>query len=140
MKPFPLLLLLFITACGAKSSSVKYGKTTVADLIQEKGEPTKKEAIPIKGSSVLYFNDKESYQIKDDIVTNGFITPQKEERSLLYWKHHFKDCQTILKKLPRKADSHGPLEYELACPEEGRSIIYSEGSEFISRIVEYESK
>jgi hypothetical protein len=140
MRPFLLFGLILLTACGAKSSSVKYGKTTVSDLIKEKGEPLSEEAIPVKEGKVLHFADGDKYQISGEIVTSGFIDPKTHQRTLLFWKHQFKSCHTILKKLPSQSKNHELPEFELACPEEGKSVIYTEGSEFVSRIVEYESK
>lgn len=139
MKPFLFLLLLVVAACGARHSSVNYGKTTVAALIAEKGEPIKEQPVPTKDNKVLIYDGNEKYQVKDDIVTHGFKDPKGNEKTVLYWKHKFKDCDSVTKKI-KEGKGHDFAEYELSCPSEGTSVIYTEGSEFISRVVEYEKK
>lgn len=139
MKSIFYLTLLVIAACGAKNSSVDYGQTTVANLIAEKGEPLKEDSVPVADNKVLVYPDNEKYQVKGDIVTHGFKEPKGEGKTLLYWKHAFKDCETVTKKLA-EPKGHERAEYELACPSEGKSVIYSEGSEFISRVIEYAKK
>lgn len=139
MKSYISLMLLALAACGAKETSIDYGSTTVANLIAEKGEPLKEESVPVAGNKMLIYPDNEKYQVQGDIVNYGFKSPKGEKISLLYWHHHFKDCQTSLKKISERKE-HEPAEFELACPSEGKSVIYSEGSEFISRVIEYAKK
>ena len=140
MRPFLFLILMGIAACGVKHSSVEYGKTTKANLVQEKGEPLTEEVIPIKDGKVLLYPGNEKYQLQGDVVTSGFKTPQGDQKTLIYWKHEFKDCLIRNRKINRDQTSHEMPEWELACDEQGISVIYTEGSEFISRIVEYEKK
>lgn len=140
MRPFYFLLLLIVAACGVKHSSVDYGKTTVADLIQEKGSPLKEEAIPVKEGKILHYSPDEKYQVKGDVVTNGFKAPRGDQKTLIYWKHQFRECQTRHQKLSTKTTGHELPEFELACDEQGISVVYTEGSEFVSRINEYEKK
>jgi hypothetical protein len=140
MRPFLFLLLLGIAACGVKHSTFEYGKTTVAHLVQEKGQPLTEEIIPVKEGKVLHYSDDEKYQIKGDIVTSAFKTPKGDQKTLIYWKHEFKNCQTRNQKLPRNETTHEMPEWELACDEQGLRVIYTEGSEFVSRIVEYEKQ
>lgn len=133
LRPFLFLALIFLAACGEKSTSINYGKTTVLGLIKEKGEPLREEKIPPAEGKLLHYPGDEKYQAQGDVITTGFKAPKGDGKTLLYWKHHFKDCQTIVRKISKE-------EMELACPAEGTSIIYTEGSEFISRVVEYEKK
>lgn len=140
MKLFLLLFLLALAACGARQSSrVDYGKTTVQALIAEKGEPLEEKSVPVKDGRVLLYEDNEKYQVKNDVVTHGFADPKGNEKSVLYWKHKFKECDTTLKKISQ-TKGHEIPEYELACPSEGTSVIYSEGSEFVTRVIQYEKK
>ncbi len=126
MRSFLFLTMLFVlNSCGQKHLSVKYGKTTKAALISMQGPPLKEE------DSVLYYPDDLRYQVESNIVTTGFRTPHEEEKELLYWQRKFKECETYEKKI-------SPEERELGCPKAGISIVYVCGSEFISRIVEYE--
>lgn len=137
MKPFLYLSLLVIAACGVKhTSSVDYGKTTKADLVAEKGEPVAEKTIPVKGGEILEYQDNEKFQIKNDLVTHGFKNPKGDEKNLLFWKHKFKDCDTVIRKISEK-NGHVLPEYELKCQSEGITVIYSEGSEFVSRLVEH---
>lgn len=140
MRPFIFLVLPVLFACGVKRSSIEYGKTSVAALIQAKGQPAKQEAIPVKDSKVLHYSPDEKYQSKGDIITNAFKGPKGDQKSLIYWKHKFKDCDTKVIKLGPETKGHELPEYEMSCDEQGMSVIFVEGSEFISRIVEYEKK
>lgn len=139
MKSVLIILFFVVAGCGVKRSSVHYGKTTVADLISEKGEPLEEKALPVKDAKILLFQENEKFQTKDSIVTHGFKDPKGDEKSIIFWKHKFRDCETKEQKIG-KVKGHELAEYELSCPAEGTSVIYTEGSEFVSRIVEYEKK
>jgi hypothetical protein len=134
-----LVLLLTISACGVKRSPVDYGKTTVSDLIAKKGEPLEEKAIPVKDGKILVYPDNEKFQAKGDIVTHGFLTPVGDEKNLIYWKHQFKDCNPRIVKIS-EAKGHSPAEQSLVCDEFGLTVIYTEGSDSVSRIVEHEKK
>lgn len=139
MKSFFYLFFLVLAACGVKHSSVDYGKTTVSDLVATKGEPLEEKAIPVEKGKMLLYGDNEKYQVKNEIVTHGFKDPKGDERTVLYWKHKFRDCDTITKKIS-VAKGHELPEYELKCPALGQTVIYTEGSDFVSRIIEHEKK
>jgi len=139
MKPIFYLILLTAAACGVKHSSVDYGKTTVSDLKAAKGEPIKEMSIPVKAGKVLQYEGNEKYQVKGDIVTHGFKDPKGDEKTLIFWKHKFKDCETQSRKIS-ESKGHELPEYELKCPSEGLTVIYTEGSEFVSRVIEHEKK
>lgn len=142
MKSFSFLIFLSLAACGVKNSSIDYGKTTVSDLMANKGAPIKEEVVPsasVNDSKVLVYEGNEKFQVKNDIVTHGFKDPKGDEKTILYWKHKFKDCITSTRKIS-EASGHIPAEYELKCPEEGITVIYTDGSEFVSRVIEHEKK
>ncbi|MFA5584605.1 MAG: hypothetical protein WDA09_10365 [Bacteriovoracaceae bacterium] len=132
--------LVMITSCGAQKSGPNYGKTTVKELLTEKGEPTKEELIPVEDSKVLHFDGGEKYQVKNDIVTNGYLNPSKEERNLIYWKHAFKDCDVVTQKLTEKQVGHERPEYLMKCDALGKGVVYTEDSDIVLRVVEYEAK
>lgn len=89
---------------------------------------------------ILRFENNEKYQLIGDIVTDKFRSPDDAEAALLYWKHKFKNCDSFTRKVSTYSlDQKLPV-YELACPSQGISVTYSEGSTFISRINEYEKK
>lgn len=136
-----LLCLLLAVSCGApRSSTFKYGQTTRAEVIGQKGEPVSEETLPVADGKMMVYPDDEKYQLKGEIVVNAFKSPKGDEKLLLYWKHRFKDCQTIVKKLAHDIRLHTPPEYELSCPAEGVSVVYTEGSDSVTRVVEYEKQ
>lgn len=140
MRSILLLSLLLTVSCGAKkSSSFKYGSTHRSELVALKGEPEREEDVPAGGKMLIYAGD-EKFQLKDDVVVNSFKNPEGDEKLLLFWKHKFKDCNTVRTELKRIKGAHTPPEIELSCPEQGLSVIYTEGSDVISRVVEYEKK
>lgn len=132
MRPFLFIALLILSSCGLRTSVVDYGKTSVSALIEEKGPPQSVEILPVKNSTMLIY-EHEKYQAQAQIVTAGFRNPIGAQKTLLYWKHQFKKCETQT----RKSNND---EFEFACPAEGITVIYADGSEFISRVVEYEKK
>src|SRR5688500_7729082 len=113
MRPFLFLGLLVFVACGGQRSSFDYGKATVSDLIQQKGRPLREESIPVRDGKVLVFEENEKYQVNGDVVTHAFKDPQGDEKTVLYWKHHFRECETQLKKLPSNHGAHTLPEWEL---------------------------
>ena len=139
MKPILYLLLLSAAACGVKHSSVDYGKTTASDLIATRGEPLEEKKIPITNGKVFLYEDNQQFQIKNDVVTHGFKDPKGDQKTILYWKHQFRECDTTTRQIS-SIKGHELPEYELKCPAQGITVIYTEGSEFVSRIIEHEKK
>jgi hypothetical protein len=138
MRAYFILFFILMSSCGQKNTSVKMGVTTRAELVAVKGEPLKEDKIPVKDGQVMVYENDEKYQLKGDVVVSSFKAPQGDEQLLIFWKHKFKDCLTISKDLDKIPGSHTPGEIELACPESGISVIYTQGSDLISRVVEYE--
>jgi hypothetical protein len=131
---------LVLSSCGTKSSPVKMGVTTRSELVAIKGEPLREDSIPVKDGELLVFSDEEKFQLRGDVVIHSFRNPKGDESLLIFWKHKFKDCLTTVKKISPFEKSHTSPEIEYACPDQGQSVIYSEGSDSISRILEYEKK
>lgn len=140
MRSSIILALLLLSACGAKKSTFVMGQTTRSDLVAVKGEPLKEEVIPVEGGKVMIYDNNEKYQLKNDVVVNSYKDPSKEQSLLIFWKHEFKECLTTLKKLPEAPMAHTPPEWELSCPEQGVGVVYLEGSDIISRVVENAKK
>lgn len=141
MKLFLFVPLLLAVSCGVKKkSSYDYGKTTKADLIATEGEPIKEEKIPIDNGVVLHYADNVKYQIDGDVVSAGFKDPKGDQKTVLYWKHRFKDCATRVSQLSESAGSHIAPKVEMACDEEGIKVIYAKDSPFVTRVIEYAKK
>ncbi len=134
---FYLCLLVLVAACGQKQHSFDYGKTTVTELTAQLGEPLEEKEIPVEDSKILVFEGNEKYQVKNNVVTNGFRDPKGNEKTLLYWKHKFGSCETVTNTISTRK-GHDPAQLELKCPSEGLSVIYIEDSGYISRVVEHE--
>lgn len=117
------------------------GQTTRADVVAEKGDPLSEEIIPVKDGSIMKYSNDEKIQLKGEVVTNRFTNPSGDEKLVMWWKHKFKSCSFLKSStLPSDPKAHTSKEIEMACPEEGLSVIYTEGSDTISRVVEYEKK
>ena len=108
---------------------------SVAQLVQEKGQPLKEESIPVQDGKVLHYAHDEKFQVKGEIVTNSFRNPKSDEASLLYWKNAFRDCETTEKILRPKGA--GPAELEFRCQSQGISVVHAEGSDVVTRVLEY---
>jgi hypothetical protein len=136
MKTVLYFFLFIFSACGVKHKPVHYGETSKGDLIALKGEPLEEKTLPSKNSLMLIYPENEKYQLQDNVVTYGLKDPKGDQIFLIFWKHKFKDCLTTLTKLPPQG--HLPSEIQFSCPEQGLTVVYSEGSEFITRILEHE--
>lgn len=136
-----LLSLLVLASCGGTRTSFEMGKTTRSDVVAKKGQPDQEIALPMEDSSMMiYEKTDEKFQLKGDVVTNAFKNPVDDEKLLIHWRHKFKDCAVTKTTLPKQPNSHTPPEVELACPEQGLSVIYTDGSDAVSRVVEYAKK
>jgi hypothetical protein len=135
-----ILSMLILAACGVKKSSYQIGKTTRAEIIAEKGDSIREDETPMKDTIVSVYPDDEKYQFKNDVLVNTFKNPQGDEKQLTFWIHKFKECEPISKTLPHDPAAHTPPEIEMSCPSEGVSIIYTQGSGIVTRVVEYEAK
>lgn len=135
---FLIIFSLFICSCAQElDKEISYGKTTRDRLIQFKGKPLKIEKVPDFEAEVLHFDKDEKFQVAQSVVTHGFRNPMGDEVIVLFWLHKFKNCNSIKERINEPIGDQKP-EYRLTCPEEGISVIYTEGSEFVSRIVEHE--
>lgn len=130
------LLLLTAVSCAEQVRSVQFGKTSKRELQAQMGEPIKVEN-PLPQVEVLSFEGDSKYQIQDDIVTAGFRNPNEEEKSLLYWRHAFRDCQTTFTELSKPKDSHLHAEKQLSCIELGLSVIYDPNVDQVTRVVDH---
>src|SRR5690606_16835385 len=117
-----------------------YGKTTVQELLSLKGESIKEVFIRVYDSKVLHFENNEKYQVKDDIVINGYLNTVHEQKSINYWKHAFKDCDVVIQKITEKVNGHEPPEYLMKCDAMGVGVVYVQDSDIVLRVVEYEAK
>jgi hypothetical protein len=136
MKPIIYLSLLAFAACGVRRTSVDFGKTTSAQLIAEKGEPTKITDAPIQDTKIYQYPENEKFQLKDDVVTHGLKDPIGDEVNVIFWKHKFKDCATVTRKISDQT-GHLPPQYEMKCDSQGVSVIYTQGSDYVSRVIQY---
>lgn len=127
----PLLLLVLFIACSEKRS-IRLGVSTKSDVIQLRGEPTQTDAIPT--GEILTYKNNEKFQITGEKVSGVFRDPIGDEKNVLFWRHAFRDCDTVERKL---SDEPVP-EIELACGRTGTSVIFVKGSGTILRISEYE--
>jgi hypothetical protein len=135
-----LTFLILLTACGEKRQTVKYGVTTKADLVFEKGAPSEENPASLSDATLLSYANGEKYQIQNDIVTFGLKNPKGDERLIIFWKHKFRDCLSTLKQINHQDNSHAAKEFQLSCDEQGLAVTYLEGSDFVQRLIEYEKK
>lgn len=128
----PYLVLILLISCGEKKS-IEFGKTTKAALVESKGEPIREEEIP--SGEILTFEKNEKIQVNNGVVTTQFRNPEGDERTVLFWKHKFRECLTTEKEITEEAMP----EMEFACPAEGTSIIYLRGTGKVLRVSKYEA-
>jgi hypothetical protein len=132
IRPFFLIFFLF-TSCGGEVPSIDYGKTTLKHLIQQKGEPLKSAEVPVSKGRIHHYPNDLKFQTTGETIIVGFRKPLDTEKTLIYWKHLFRDCPTKIKKISAQ-------ERELSCEQRGLSVVYSLGSEYVARVIEYEKK
>jgi len=130
-------LLLFITSCSFGTKPLQFGQSTKADIVSNQGQPQKTELIK-SNLEILVFENDQKYQLTDDVLTHYWRNPEGEEKFLSFWKKKFENCLT--EKITIEDQRHVAGLYELKCQEMGLSVIYSEGNDFIERVVEYEAR
>lgn len=138
MKLQIIFFTLTLASCGANKVEPIYGKTTTLELNKMMGAPVKEETIPVKSSKVFHYANGDKYQIKENVVSNGFLIPQKDEKALIYWKHAFKDCETTTEVLTKKKQGHEASELLMKCDSLGVGVVYREHANFITKIIKYE--
>lgn len=127
----PFLFLLLFLSCGEKNS-IRLGVSTKSDVIDLRGEPSKTEIIP--SGEILTYKNNEKFQISGEKVRGSFRDPVGDEKHVLFWRHAFRECQTVERNL-----SDDPIpEIELSCGREGKSVIFVKSSGTILRVSEYE--
>ncbi len=131
-----ILLLFTAVSCADQVKIIDYGKTSKRELQAELGEPTKVEN-PVAKVEVLTYENDQKYQVQDEVVTAGFRKPTEEEKSLIYWRHLLRDCQTTFVELSKPKDSHLQAEKQLSCSELGVSVIYDPNVDQVTRVVDH---
>ena len=134
-----LACLWGLASCADPAPQIRYGETTKAALVSEKGQPQSTERPQGREVELLVYPDNQKYQISRDVVVAGFRDPSSEERSLLYWRHQWKDCATSFTDLAAP-ESHLRPEKELKCPASGLSVIYDPNIDQVTRVVEHAQK
>lgn len=140
MRLFFLLSLILTVSCGAEKKGPQYGTTTLKELIALRGEPIKEEVIPVEDSKVSHYEDGDKFQSMSGVVTHGYLNPKKDERNLIYWKHAFKDCDVIIQKITEERVGHELPEYLMKCDALGTGVVYTQDSEIVLRVIQYEAK
>ena len=135
----PLILLLFLcVSCGGgHSKKIHYGQTTEASLLEMEGPPASTTELKYAEGKMLIYDEEKKFQIQSGIVVSSFQDPKGDEKNLIYWKHKFKDCLT---SDLRATGAEERKERILSCEAQGVSVIYSEGTGSVLRVVEHEKK
>ena len=129
----PFFIFLLLIACGEKKS-VEPGITSRGSLIKIKGEPLKTEQVP--SGEILTYKENEKFQVTENKVSASFRDPSGEERNVLFWRHHFRECE--VKEVPLSEEAIP--EIELSCASFGKSVVFVKNSGKVTRISEYERK
>jgi hypothetical protein len=129
-----ILLLLFISACAPKPSKLVFGITSKEELIEVKGEPLEEQTITDK--TILVYPEDEKYQVSDGVVESKFRAPSPEEKSLLYWKHQFKDDPDAF-TTSYQSKEHADRTIQYFSKRYGLTVVYDEALDQVVRIVEY---
>lgn len=133
--PSTIFFLFVCVSCGGGSTrKVHFGQTTEASLRELEGEPVKVEKLSVTDGNMLIYDDEKKYQVVEGVVTNSFMNPTAEERSLVFWKHRFKSCRTTDQPVKGNRESR---ERVFACEAQGLSVIYARGTGLVSRVVEH---
>ena len=135
--PLIALLALAVSCGGGHSKKIQYGQTTEASLLEIEGEPESVQALKHADGKMLIYKQDKKFQVESGVVVSSFTDPVEDQKTLLFWKHKFKDCLTTDVKTSGEADAK---ERTLSCDEQGTSVIYSEGTGFVLRVVEHAKK
>lgn len=131
--------LIIATSCSEQSKRVKYGTTTREELTSELGEPEKIEN-PKTTIEVLVYKNNQKFQVTKKIVVAGMRDPKNEEKSLLYWKHTYKDCQTTTTVLKVSDGSDLQAHKQFGCSSLGQFVVYDPNIDQVIRVVDHVEK
>ncbi|HXH31039.1 MAG TPA: hypothetical protein VNJ01_09525 [Bacteriovoracaceae bacterium] len=139
MKFYLLITMVLVISCGDKNPTSVIGAHG-NNLIETHGDPIRIDPLPLTNSSMFIYPGNRKFQLQNNTVTNSYRDPQGDETTVLFWKHKFKKCQTELVRVMAEKPSHRNLPVELRCPDQGIGVIFSEGSDLVSRVVEFEKE
>lgn len=108
------------------------------ELVTELGPPKAITPSVTRPQAELYqYPDGTSYQSENGKIVGRFAPPQGPQRTLQYWKHHWKGRETLYKPMPETADQHGQVDYLYSYPAENMAVIYDPRKREVVRVIHY---
>ena len=140
---FPILcaIVTILTIGGCAKSETAWidpGRTTIAEVRAQWGEPTRQGSSQVRPQSKVYdYPNGCSFQIDRDTVTTVSCVPSGQEVHLQYWLHRWEGKYQKREPLPGKVGRHGKRIFQLAVPSEGEAVIFDRATERVMRVVRH---
>ena len=137
---FIIMTLIFtFTSCSRnfKVARINPGTTYIDEAIGILDEPEIRDSSFASKGSTLYIWQDVSLQVnREEIVTAIHRSPANHEKSLQFWKQHYKEINTQFNKV-----SNGQSNlWQFNIPQKGINVIYDERADIVTKVILYEVK
>lgn len=149
-----ILLILFFFLIGCQpgqspskpdpASKITLGKTTSEEMLRVYGVPDRSyQPASRLQAEVHQFSQNEAYQSEGGKVVAYFRDPitdeSKDERSLQYWRHHWRGQDLVFEELPGSEGIHGDALFVLKQKATKTAVVYDTGKKEVVRVLRYEN-
>lgn len=130
--------LLILSGCSRqyKVAKITPGQTTLDETFSLLDEPLVGDHSNFENGSEIYIWDDVSVQARDGIVSAVHRKPAGHEKTLQFWKQHYKDVETKLEPVQTQG-AKGELLWQLTIPSQGLNVVYNERNDSVIRVTKY---
>jgi hypothetical protein len=133
---FTFILTLIGCSRQFQIAKVVPGKTSTLQAIKFLDEPDMYNKSSFnKTEEVLIWKDV-VVQTKDEVVTSVHRSPASHEKSLQFWRQHYRDQDQNFNKVTTKFNSSDHI-WQLDFPNKGINVVYDETKDQVIKVVHY---
>lgn len=110
------------------------GHTNIKTAIQLLNSPIESKESTFKKEATFYKWKDINLVVENEIVTSVHRRPSSHEQYLQFWRQHYKEHNSILKKL----DSQNLWQFTIE--NKNISVIYDENSDRVTKVIYYAAK
>lgn len=139
---FTLTFLFTFFGCSRqfKIARVVPGDTFIDQAVDILDEPDIAEKSSISPGHTVYIWRDVTLQVnRDEIVTAIHRKPANHEKTMQFWKQHYKDENTKFSSVNSQSNSKESL-WQFDIPQRGMTAIYNENIDQVVKVILYEAK
>ena len=132
-------IVLTLSGCAKNDTGwIQPGKTTVADVRAQWGEPNRHAPSQVRPQSkILDYSNGCSFQIDRDTVITLACDPEDQEVHLQYWLHKWVGKVQKRESIIGPIGQHGRKVFQISVPSEGLAVIYESTTDRVIRVVRH---